>query len=240
MRSGSEFYYLDSKNTTFSLYGNETSIQSENMNPLYKTLQQIYNTKQAQTYGMYNDQPPINKGTPKKPKNTGHTKDEIFKITKPWIYKGNGRYDETDSKVNGIFPFNSTGGDDLQVFAKSYSFGKDLYEDLVAGKLGDTLYTETWHSEYYCTDRVVDIEEIMFRDGYSFKSTQEHSKWAVTKHLNWTCIGDINRRESQFRRGGLTLCLNHAGVANEFRTLAFKLSNCNDRSGRKKNVCPEY
>ncbi|XP_062600851.1 plancitoxin-1-like [Saccostrea cucullata] len=184
-RTGKEFYYMDSNNSTF-LFKNK-DIQGKSLNPLYRTINQIY-TKKTKIFGMYNDQPPINTINKKKPSDYGHT--------------------------------------------------KDLYEDLVAKSLGDRLSVETWHSQYYCTKHVDDIEEIKHDDGFTFPSSEDHSKWAVTKNLNWTCIGDINRYDKQFERGGLTLCIDHVIVAHQLRGLISKLRNCEGKSGRRTPTSP--
>lgn len=38
-----------------------------------------------------------------------------------------------------------------------------------------------------------DIKHIGFYNGMEFKTTVDHSKWAVAEEKGWTCIGDLNR-----------------------------------------------
>jgi len=55
-----------------------------------------------------------------------------------------------------------------------------------------------------CPYGVYNIELINFEDGIEFKETKDHSKWAITTTSapNTVCVGDINRMESQRKRGG--------------------------------------
>lgn len=41
--------------------------------------------------------------------------------------------------------------------------------------------------------KVTDLDQIYFENGWSFKANLDHSKWAVSDYLPWTCIGDLNR-----------------------------------------------
>lgn len=48
-----------------------------------------------------------------------------------------------------------------------------------------------------CTlQEVINIEYITFKNGITFRTTKDHSKWAVPKDLSWICIGDNNRNVS--------------------------------------------
>uniref|UniRef100_K1QD32 Plancitoxin-1 n=1 Tax=Magallana gigas TaxID=29159 RepID=K1QD32_MAGGI len=155
--------------------------------------------------------------------------EKIFDITKPMFFDGNKPFLQELSRVNDtkkstkiVVDFKSKGGQEFREYAKSASFGADLYDSLVAPDLKDTLLVETWSPNLgsnCSTYKVYDVKKVEFEDGYWFKSTIDHAKWAVTENRDWACIGDINRAKSQFRRGGGTMCLRHAGVAKQFRNL---------------------
>ncbi|XP_071494254.1 plancitoxin-1-like [Diadema antillarum] len=105
----------------------------------------------------------------------------------------------------------SIGGQKFTSYAKFANFKEDLYSYWVAPALGDDMYAETWRNSKtklpsFCTGvyKVENVENITFDGVLSFKYTKDHSKWAISEHKKWTCIGDINRSESQFKRGGGT------------------------------------
>ncbi|WAQ96265.1 DNS2A-like protein [Mya arenaria] len=69
-------------------------------------------------------------------------------------------------------------------FAKYWKWEKDLYADWLASSFNDSLL-------------VMNVVTLGFNAiGYNFKSTQDHSKWAITNSSNLAgvCIGDINRQ----------------------------------------------
>lgn len=139
----------------------------------------------------------------------------IFKTTKPNIY------DEKNFMTESInLGFKTYRNSHVQVFAKSAKFGKDIYTDLISPGLGNPkLFVQTWRPSLKNTQRVSNIERVQFKNIPSYEASIDHSKWAVAEKSPWTCIGDINRDETQFRRGGLSLCLYNENVAEQFRNL---------------------
>jgi deoxyribonuclease-2 len=110
----------------------------------------------------------------------------------------------------------TAGGRTFRDHAKTHYWGKDLYEDLVAPAEEEDLLACTWQNGAggvlptfckpdYAWD-VYNIEGIGLSDGSSWLTTQDHSKWAVSRGGNVACIGDINRVASQESRGGGTVC----------------------------------
>ena len=59
----------------------------------------------------------------------------------------------------------------------------------------------------------------------AFKNSEDHSKWAVGND-DWICIGDINRQQSQARRGGGTVCMQNARVAAMYRSAIAEVECC--------------
>jgi deoxyribonuclease II len=136
------------------------------------------------------------------------------------------------SPVCDVSVLTSTAGKKFTVFAKSKPWDQDLYADCVAPKLGvKELLVETWIRGYaigpVCTPsyQVLDVEHVQF-DGYSWKETQDHSKWAVDGAGSVTCIGDINRMTSQYRRGGGTVCVEYAPLNQQFLSAVTASNSC--------------
>nr|XP_022326005.1 deoxyribonuclease-2-alpha-like isoform X2 [Crassostrea virginica] len=238
--TGREFYYIDATNPTWTY--KDVDIQKPKENPLYHTLQQIYSQK-PEEYAMYNDQcPPKAVQMKEGPKardysSSAHMKEKVLKFTKPIYCDGGGPVFEHLTNMGQMsvnktmtVEFISVGGQAFREYAKSAEFGKDLYDSLVAVELQDDLAVETWHPGCHSTcgqQKVLNVQKVEFANEYWFPSSVDHAKWAVTEKKEWTCIGDINRTKSQFKRGGGTMCFHHAKVANQFRSIIKTKEKCN-------------
>jgi deoxyribonuclease-2 len=70
------------------------------------------------------------------------------------------------------------------------------------------------------SDKVHNVEDIQYVNlaalgaNYEWKYTKDHAKWAVSDKPSWVCVGDINRMDSQEKRGGGTICFQHEGLWN--------------------------
>ncbi|XP_061180817.1 deoxyribonuclease-2-alpha-like [Saccostrea echinata] len=289
---GSEYFYMDSLQTSPNFSDCNRDIQSTKTNPVYKTLLPLYSkSKTLQNYGMYNDQPPNkdvgqsyghSKGTyafgkdsgfwiissvPRFPaavpesimesvsdsyiyKDSQTVKGQIifcvtlgpkymetlgtaFATTNPYIYSQNGGVPLKGELTTYSMPIKTKGNEELKLLAKSSSFGKDLYLDLIRKELNDSLYVQTWQPSLPSKDSVTNVQNVCFENGLTYGTSLDHSKWAVAKKEPWTCIGDINRSETQYKRGGLALCLYNAKVANEFRKLVLEENRCKEKKQRK-------
>ncbi len=147
------------------------------------------------------------------------------------------------------------GGQKMLSFAKFTQFEDDLYSGIVAPKLESNLYTETWNNgagtlNSNCssdlTYHVMNIEQVKFdKFNVKFSVHRDHSKWAVTSLRNYlldlsihgfethddevkiACVGDINRQEEQFKRGGGTVCfLNNTKVWQQYFALVDDIEAC--------------
>ncbi|XP_043230834.1 plancitoxin-1-like [Amphibalanus amphitrite] len=130
---------------------------------------------------------------------------------------------EETSSVESIF---SIHGSEFATFAKSRNYGRDLYSVLVAPALETSLYAETWRATMpsYCSGRytVENVRKVTVAtasEAFDFVSNKDHSKWAVStsRNLPWVCVGDVNRADSQTRRGGGTACLRDERLWNVYR-----------------------
>lgn len=135
-----------------------------------------------------------------------------------------------------ILTLTSTNGVSFKSFAKSSDFDRDLYQDLVAPSLQTDISVESWKFgsnflETNCStsQSVFTISRIEISESdYRFSTYRDHSKWAVasTDKINWICIGDINRFESQFKRGGGTLCQESKIIADAYRKVIVETDPC--------------
>ena len=129
----------------------------------------------------------------------------------PDLYEATDNRDRIHPPTSSIAQLVSRGGVEFTSFAKSKEFKQDLYAMLVAPALSKPLLVETWiRGERVCncsvceSDRtgceyeVDNIEYVSLGEGYNYKFTQDHSKWAVSKDRTTLCIGDINRMVRMF------------------------------------------
>ncbi|XP_043275036.1 plancitoxin-1 isoform X2 [Venturia canescens] len=147
-----------------------------------------------------------------------------------------------DPPYNKKAVIRSTLGLEFTSFAKSDKWQRELYDDFVGPQLNSDLLVESWQNgrgklPSECNgSRVLNIESINLREAnVVFTSTHDHSKWAVSmtngKHGNWVCVGDINRAETQFSRGGGTVCLKSPDLWKYYRNVVNDMEPC-----PKKNV----
>jgi deoxyribonuclease-2 len=133
---------------------------------------------------------------------------------------------------NGVWTFNaghdrntatitSSAGVQFTSFSKNARAGVDLYDSIVGPALKTALYVETWRknpgtplnstcSGTYHVENVAKLK-LKFTNSNAnpdFPYTEDHSKWAISQQstVPYVCVGDINRMESQFKRGGGTTC----------------------------------
>ena len=128
-------------------------------------------------------------------------------------------------------------GEKIISFAKYTKFGKDLYADLVAPSLQVPLLVETWPNgrgklPSSCRGPFIveNVDEMNFKEiqDDDFMTTHDHSKWAISldKKKPYVCIGDINRMDTQFRRGGGTACISSVSVWRTFKKSVKDIESC--------------
>ncbi|XP_011163300.2 deoxyribonuclease-2-alpha [Solenopsis invicta] len=152
--------------------------------------------------------------------------------------------DAAKQKRNRKGPFTSkkllksSGGVEFTSFAKSDRWDKDLYEDFVAPTLQTDLFAETWlngrgrlPSDCEQVKKVYNVESIEVPTiDVGFTSSRDHSKWAVAvegkANRSWVCVGDINRADTQYTRGGGTVCFNNPKVWKNYRKSVNDVEPC--------------
>ncbi|XP_043206366.1 deoxyribonuclease-2-alpha-like [Amphibalanus amphitrite] len=123
---------------------------------------------------------------------------------------------DTSGQLHNQEEIRTSEGVQITTFAKSSKYNYDLYSALVAPALKTDLHAETWRATLmshcsgpYQVEDVHYIRAITASETFQFKSINDHSKWAVSINPKkpWVCIGDLNRAETQMRRGGGAVCL---------------------------------
>ncbi|XP_041650302.1 deoxyribonuclease-2-alpha [Cheilinus undulatus] len=139
--------------------------------------------------------------------------------------------------ANRSVTLTSKDGTDFISFAKGASFDDDLYHSWVAPTLQSDLLVQFWvrstgvlPSDCSLGWKVLDIKLINPGQTFTFKATQDHSKWAVSPSAGsgggWVCVGDINRNEAEEKRGGGTVCLRDPMVWKAYRAAALECEDC--------------
>lgn len=140
------------------------------------------------------------------------------------------------SKDGSLVTLTSVKGQEFFSFAKSKEYHKDLYSEWMAPWLKSAVLAETWMNgknplPSTCKAKypVKDVRHLSFGGKSIFKETQDHSKWGVAESSPWTCIGGINRMQSQLHRCGGTVCFKNHEVNKSFRLLITEADKCHKR-----------
>ncbi|XP_012275378.1 plancitoxin-1 [Orussus abietinus] len=174
----------------------------------------------------------------------------IYDKNFPLPYKQS--YPSLNELVNRVWikdpPYNhksliqSLGAFGFLTFAKSDKWQKDLYDDFVAPALKSDMLVQSWlngrgklPSECNGT-KVMNIQSLVLeKANVNFKSTHDHSKWAIVvnnnKNNSWTCIGDINRADTQYNRGGGAVCFNLPDAWENYRKIVQDIEPCPKKRG---------
>lgn len=139
----------------------------------------------------------------------------------------------------------TSGGQLLNLFSKSKAFSKDMWAGWIDEELGSALYVETWRrgagsplnstcppNEYHTNN----VKDLKYDTKASWSFLNDHSKWAISdeKDSGYVCIGDVNRMESQFKRGGGAVCLKCPTCWTIFSNTILDVEPC-PRGSRKKD-----
>ncbi len=167
--------------------------------------------------------------------------------------------------TNSTTPIQTVGGNDFTQFAKSQSYGEDLWDDLVAPYYKSEMNVDTWISgtggrmSSMCGTDANDIVKydiyqvfnISMSNGVNWLNTKDHSKWAAAR-VNFisqnyaSCVGDNNRMCSQEKRGGGALCTTtDPNLWNAFNNTIVSVESCFEHnpcggSGSQCFWCPSY
>ena len=188
---------------------------------------------------------------------------ETLQFNHPHIYETGGDFSAFPSAVgdlaDGVWRSDAicqqtavtVGGLDATVFAKTPAWNADLWSACVSPALRSDLLVESWlrgsEEGPACNDwQTLDIQNLAWTSA-SWKSYDDHSKWAVATNPSlvkpgrtnmpsneleaWNlsaptlCIGDINRMTTQFARAGGAVCFSDA-IATAFQAAVTQTNTC--------------
>jgi deoxyribonuclease-2 len=138
-----------------------------------------------------------------------------------------------DSKlpVSQISEITSIGGQKFQIFSKGRNNPSLPYDLEIPEYYKDGLYVETWTKPdmlpSICKgeNKILNVLNLNF-GVYNYDKNQEHSKWAVATKKNICCFGDLNRTESQKKRGGNIICFENKKLATIMRAAIVASETC--------------
>ncbi|KAL2084421.1 hypothetical protein ACEWY4_019939 [Coilia grayii] len=153
--------------------------------------------------------------------------------------------------ANRSVTLTSLGGSQFISFAKGASFNNGLYHGWVAPALRSDLLVQFWRrvrdvlpSDCTLGWKVLDLAQLSPGQRFTYKSTKDHSKWAVSPgpgsgalggtvgQGGWVCVGDINRDKAEEQRGGGTVCHREPAVWKAYRTAAVQCYSCDGDIGQ--------
>uniref|UniRef100_A0A4W6EGW0 Deoxyribonuclease-2-alpha n=1 Tax=Lates calcarifer TaxID=8187 RepID=A0A4W6EGW0_LATCA len=134
---------------------------------------------------------------------------------------------------NAFQSLTSRGGQQFGSIAKQQS-PDDLYFAIASlPEVNSNVLVQTWggqddRDKSYCPKNGKDVNNIIYvvTDLGDWEPGNDHSKWCVAKDKPLTCIADVNRADSQFRRPGGALCIDNEKIKNIFNKFLQKPVDC--------------
>ena len=92
-------------------------------------------------------------------------------------------------------------------------------------------FVSTSSSRPFIVENVDEMDFVEVEDD-DFTTTKDHAKWAISldRKRPWVCVGDINRMETQRRRGGGTACFASYKVWKTFKRSVKGIESCRSRN----------
>jgi hypothetical protein len=104
-------------------------------------------------------------------------------------------------------------------YSKPSHYVMDIYGEHLCELDKSKWFVETWRRGSVIETVTPNLHDIKNLGWFAinYKESQDHSKWAVSKYHVW--IGDLNRMESQMKRGGGGVMIRDADMVKAFRGL---------------------
>ena len=138
------------------------------------------------------------------------------------LYKVAQTIDPDATGNSSVLELETAGGMPFKVIAKNRAWNQDFWNGLVGPTLGQDMDVDTWIRGQVApvsdTDGIHKTYDIKYINlgplgiHMAWPETHDHAKWGITTHLNWICVGDINRMISQRKRGGGTIAFQNEAL----------------------------
>ena len=104
-------------------------------------------------------------------------------------------------------------------YSKPSHYIIDIYGEHLCDLDSSTWYVETWRRGSPIQKTIPNLHDVKNLGWFAinYKESQDHSKWAVSNHYVW--IGDLNRMESQMKRGGGGVVIRDSAMVKAFKGL---------------------
>jgi len=168
----------------------------------------------------------------------GHLLNNI-PLQKPCTYFASGIFanlPKPSTADSAISQFHLLNGENQWFLTKNPKYNGFLFENIVSPYFKVPLAVESWGRPYqnplcppHSLFSSVNINVIAFKNGDSWGHTSDHSKWAVTTGKtgpNLACFCDMNRMESQSKRGGSCLCSDNPYIYSALKNLIVQTDYC--------------
>ena len=157
--------------------------------------------------------------------------------------------------------FLSKDGTEFRLFAKSKDWSdpaienmqKDLYSDFIGPTLGVDLDVESWQTGdpdqdsdgIHITEDIqwIDLSALNLNFAWKFLD-HDHAKWAASMDLekqnetDWVIVADINRIQSQYKRGGVGIAFRNKELAHSLHSIIKLASSPATPTGTKAPSTP--
>ena len=118
----------------------------------------------------------------------------------------------------------------IKAIFKHHSINGSIFEDGLTRYLSvSPIMAETWMRPFepaWCSEdyEVKNVKQIKIED-YTWFEADDHSKW-VLANQDFFCLGDMNRMQSQWKRGGAFYCFNDLSLIRAIQGIIVESDSC--------------
>lgn len=119
-------------------------------------------------------------------------------------------------------------GPEVELWTKTRDSRELPYSDMLKNNLKVGWLVQSWGRPLLPSQcsrdkkHAISNIELMRYGAYTWKTTQDHSKWSISTTQYWVCFGDLNRMSSQSKKGGSFLCRYNKLLHSAMKSLILK------------------